>query len=166
MLKKNKEKKVKKDSKKKSSEDLVEEYLLGWKTCQAEFDNYKKRQAESNQDTVRYATENIVMQILPVIDNFSSSVDHIPEEQKEDPWVTGIMYIKKQLEDVLKENGVEEIEVKKGDDFDTKTCEAVLDKGCKSCKTKEKFKNKIEKVVLKGYRIGDKVIRPVKVTVK
>ncbi len=161
-MKKNKEKKAKK----KTSEDLAQEYLLGWKTCQAEFENYKKMQAKSNQDTIRYATQNIVLQILPVLDNFSSSVAHIPEDDKDGPWVQGIMYIKKQLEDVLRENGIEEIEVKAGDNFDTTTCEAIEDKACKSCKTKEKFKNKIEKVILKGYKIGDKVIRPAKVTVK
>ena len=136
--------------------------LDGWKRCLAEFENYKKIQAESNKDTIRYASENLVLQILPVIDNFSSSVDHIPEDQKEDPWVKGIMYIKKQLEDVLKENGVEEINVKPGDNFNTATCEAIE---AKSEGRKVKG-DKIEKIILKGYKIEDKIIRPAKVTVK
>jgi molecular chaperone GrpE len=138
----------------------------GWKRCLAEFENYKKIQSESNKDTVKYATENIVLQVLPVLDNFSSAADHIPEEEKEGPWVTGIMYIKKQLEDVLKENGVEEIDVNPGDSFDTAISEAVEKKECDDCEKKEKFKNKIEKVVVKGNKIGDKVIRPAKVVVK
>jgi molecular chaperone GrpE len=137
-----------------------------WKRCLADFENYKKIQAESNKDTIRYATENIVIQVLPVLDNFSSSVEHIPEDQKEGPWVQGIMYIKKQLEDVLKENGIEEIAIKPGDDFDTKTCEAIEDKECKTCKGEVKFQNKVKKVVLKGYQIKEKIIRPAKVIVE
>ncbi len=140
--------------------------LENWKRCLAEFDNYKKQQEEARKDTVKYATENIVMQVLPVIDNFTSSVAHIPEDEKDGAWVQGIMFIKKQLEDVLRENGVEEIKVKIGDRFDTQLCEAVEDNSCSDCKTKKKFKNKIKKVVLQGYKIGDKVVRPARVIVE
>lgn len=142
--------------------------LEGWKRSLAEFENYKKRQAENQKDVIRYATENVIMQIIPVIDNFQASTAHIPEDKKEDGWVTGIMYIQKQLEDVLRENGVEEIELKVGDNFDAKYCEAVLDSCCNKgeCGKKEKYQNKIKKVILKGYKIGEKVIRPMRVVVE
>ena len=82
--------------------------------------------------------------------------------------MTGIMYIQKQLEDVLRENGVEEIELKVGDNFDAKYCEAVLDSCCNKgeCGKEEKYQNKIKKVILKGYKIGEKVIRPMRVVVE
>lgn len=142
--------------------------LEGWKRSLAEFENYKKMQAESQKDRIRYATENIILQVIPVIDNFQASTLHIPDDQKDNPWVTGIMYIQKQLEDVLKENGVEEIDLKVGDNFDAKYCEAVLDNCCdkKDCGKKEKYKNKIKKVILKGYKIGYKVVRPMRVVVE
>lgn len=142
--------------------------LEGWKRSLAEFENYKKRQTENQKDVIRYATENVVMQIIPVIDNFQASTAHIPEDKKEDGWVTGIMYIQKQLEDVLRENGVEEIELKAGDNFDAKYCEAVLDSCCNKgeCGKEEKYQNKIKKVILKGYKIGEKVIRPMRVVVE
>jgi len=144
-----------------------DEYLDGWKRCQADFENYKKRQAESQKDLIRYSTQNIVLQILPVIDNFHSATGHIPEDQKEDPWVTGIMYIQKQLEQVLTDNGVSEIDVKTGDNFDPAAHEAVEDMECKSCKSKDyKFKNKIKKIVTRGYRIGERVVRPARVIVE
>jgi len=144
-----------------------EQYLEGWKRCQADFENFKKRQADSQKDLIRYSTQNIILQILPVIDNFHASTDHIPEDQKENPWVTGIMYIQKQLEQVLAENGVEEIGAKKGDNFDPAFHEAVEDKECKSCKSKDyKFQNKIKKVVVRGYKIDDKVIRAARVIVE
>ncbi|MDP1619977.1 MAG: nucleotide exchange factor GrpE [Candidatus Moranbacteria bacterium] len=143
------------------------EYLDGWKRCQADFENYKKRQAESQKDLIRYSTQNIVLQILPVIDNFHSATGHIPENQKEDPWVTGIMYIQKQLEQVLTDNGVTEMETKAGDNFDPARHEAVEDRECKSCKSKDyKFQNKIKRIVARGYRMGDKVVRPARVIVE
>jgi len=140
----------------------------GWRRSLAEFENYKKMQAENQKDRIRYATENIVLQIIPVIDNFQVSIDHIPEDQKDGGWVQGIMYIQKQLENVLIENGVTEIDLKVGDNFDTKFCEAVLDNCCDKgqCEKKDKYKNKIKKVILKGYKIGDKVIRPMRVVVE
>ncbi len=152
----------------KELEQKAEDYLNGWKRCQSDFENYKKRQAESQQDMIRYATQGIILQIIPVLDNFHASTDHIPEDQKENAWVTGIMHIQKQLETVLKDSGVEEIDAKAGDSFDPKFHEAVEDMECKSCKTKDYkgYQNKIKRVVQKGYKIGEKVIRPARVIVE
>jgi len=147
-------------------EDKAAEYLDGWKRSMADFENYKKRQAESQKDLIRYSTQSIVLQILPVIDNFHASTDHIPEDQKTNPWVIGIMHIQKQLETVLADNGVEEINVKVGDNFDPAMHEAISDKECVECQEKNKFKNKIKKVILQGYRMGDKVVRPARVIVE
>ncbi|MDO8240963.1 MAG: nucleotide exchange factor GrpE [Candidatus Moranbacteria bacterium] len=149
------------------SKNKTSEYLEGWKRCQADFENYKKRQAESQKDLIRYSTQNIVLQILPVIDNFHASTDHIPDDQKENAWVTGIMYIQKQLEQVLVDNGVTEIEVKIGDNFDPAKHEAIEDMECKGCKTKDyKFQNKIKKIVTRGYQMGEKVVRASRVIVE
>ncbi len=148
-------------------ETKAAEYLDGWKRCQADFENYKKRQADSQKDLLRYSTQNVIMQILPVVDNFHASTDHIPEAQKNDPWVVGIMHIQKQLEQVLSDNGVEEIDVKVGDNFDPGMHEAVEDMECKSCKSKDyKFQNKIKRVAVKGYKMGDRVIRAARVIVE
>jgi molecular chaperone GrpE len=144
----------------------AEEYLQGWQRCQAEFENYKKRSSESQKDMVKYATQNVILQIIPVIDNFNSSTAHVPEDQKENPWVTGIMYIQKQLENVLTENGIEEISVKEGDNFDPIYHEAIEDKECTHCKREKKFENKIKRVLQKGYKIGDRVIRVARVIVE
>ena len=145
------------------------EYLGGWKRCQADFENYKKMQGESQKDMARYAAQSILLEIIPVIDNFHASTAHIPEDQKDGGWVTGIMYIQKQLENVLSENGVSEIDVKAGDSFDPVMHEAMEDKECKNCEDCEcekKFENKIKKVIQKGYKMGDRIIRPAKVTVE
>lgn len=142
-----------------------EEYLEGWKRCQADFENYKKRQAESQKDLLKFSLEGIVLQVLPILDNFHASTDHIPEDQKDNPWVVGIMHIQKQLEDLLKNNEVEEIEAKVGDEFDPSVHEAVQ-KDTKETNENTKETNKIGKIIQKGYKISGKVIRPTRVVVE
>src|SRR3989344_1574363 len=155
-----------------------QEYLNGWKRAQADFENYKKQQSQAQKDFARFASQDLIMQILPVLDNFHASTGHIPEGQKNDPWVVGIMHIQKQLENVLKENGVEEMEVKEGDEFDPEIHEAVKS-DANDTNEHPNGTNKISKVLSKGYKIGpastredatstrggEKVIRPAKVIV-
>lgn len=144
----------------KKNSNKTKEYLDGWKRCQADFENYKKMQIESQREFVKYAGQNIVMQIIPVLDNFHMSTDHIPKDQKDGGWVVGIMHIQKQLENVLAENGVEEIPAKEGDKFDPAIHEAIEDSD-----KKEAAGDKVKKVLLKGYKMGNKIIRPAKVIV-
>lgn len=147
-------------------EKKAEEYLAGWKRCQADFENYKKMQNEAQKDMIRYAAQNILLEIIPVVDNFHAATAHVPKGQESDGWVTGIMYIQKQLENVLSENGVSEIIVKEGDNFNPVLHEALEDEKCEHCTAGKKFENKIKKIIQKGYKIGERVIRPVKVVVE
>jgi molecular chaperone GrpE len=140
----------------------AEEYLNDLKRVQADFENYKKRQAESQKELGGYLIEKLVLDIVPVLDNFRAATMHVPEEQKSSPWVVGIQYIEKQLEDVIKQNGVEVIEVKVGDQFDPTIHEAVSHEQ----EGKENSEEKVAKVLQNGFRIGSKVIRPAKVSVK
>ncbi|MCD6149890.1 nucleotide exchange factor GrpE [bacterium] len=157
----------KKDFKKQS-----QEYLNGWKRCQADFENYKKRQAESQKDIIKYSTENIVTQILPVLDNFQAATEHIPEEQKDSAWVQGITHIQKQLETVLADNGVEEIKIKAGNNFNPEIHEAIAERTTNNEQSaspagkRTMNKSVIKKIILRGYKIGDKIIRPARVTLE
>ena len=147
-------------------EKQAAEYLDGWKRCQADFENYKKMQSDSQKDLLKYATSNILLQIIPVLDNFQMSTAHIPEDQKDGGWVIGIMHIQKQLENILNENGVEEVAVKVGDNFDPAMHEAIEDKECMHCEGEKKFKNKIKTIIMKGYKMGERVVRPARVVVE
>lgn len=146
--------------------------LDGWKRCQADFENYKKRQAETQKDFIRFSTESVILQMLPVLDNFHISTDHVPEEQKDTPWVTGIMHIQKQLETTLTNYGVTEIETKVGDDFNPEIHEAVKDTTEHKAQNMEQktenteHKDKIKKVIQRGYKMDSKVIRPARVIVE
>jgi len=152
----------------KTDEELAEEYLNDLKRCQAEFENYKKRQASQQKEIGAYLTEKLVMDIVPVMDNFRAATEHIPETEKSSPWVTGIQYIEKQLEKVLSENGVTIIEASIGNAFDPKIHEAVDTErqSHESGMENQKEKQKVAKVIQKGYKLGEKVIRPAKVIVK
>lgn len=139
-----------------------ENYLSNWKRCQADFDNYKKDQTKMMAEFRKFASLDTILQILPVLDNFNASLEHVPGDQKDNAWVTGITYIKKQLEEFLKNNGVEEIIVKINDDFNPEVHEAV--ESDKKQETSDKD-IKIKKILQKGYKIDGRVIRPAKVIV-
>jgi len=128
--------------------------LDSWKRCQADFENYKKDQVRHQEEFRKYAKMDVIEQILPVVDNFEASLAHVPDDKKANKWVEGIVYIKRQLEDVLKNNDIEEIEVKIGDKFNPEIHEAVAGKG-----------EKVKKVLQKGYRVNGRVIRAAKVEV-
>ncbi|MDP1845515.1 MAG: nucleotide exchange factor GrpE [Candidatus Moranbacteria bacterium] len=142
---------------KKASKYLENQNALdSWKRCQADFENYKKDQAKHQEEFRKYAKMDVIEQILPVVDNFEASLAHVPEKNKENGWVEGIVYIKKQLENVLKNNDIEEIQVKVGDKFNPEIHEAVGGDG---------KKQKITKIVQKGYRLNGRIVRAARVEV-
>ncbi len=158
----------------------AEEYLADLQRAQADFENYKKRQEESQKDLRGILIERLILDIVPVLDNFRSATQHVPPEQKESPWVIGIQYIEKQLETVLTDNGVQTVEVKEGDVFDPSIHEAVSKaespepvegaskeeaEGSEPVELKNEG-NKIVKVLQNGFKLGGKVIRPVKVIIQ
>jgi len=131
--------------------------VLGWKRALADLENYKKRSEKENADFKKYSLECYIDDLLPVLDNFELALKHVPEEEEKNNWIVGILHIKNQLEEVLTNNGVSEIETKPGDDFDESVHEIL------EGKAKE---GKVAEVVKKGYKMGDKIIRPVTIKVK
>lgn len=132
-------------------------YLEDLKRAQADFENYKRRQAESQKDLTGYLTEKILRDITPVLDNFYQALAFVPEDQKDSSWITGITYIQKQLQDALVAHGLTEIVVNIGDTFDPNIHEAI--------ESESDDGNKISKVLQPGYKIGERVIKPAKVKV-
>ncbi len=130
--------------------------IQGWKRALADLENYKKRAAKENEEFRRYCLEDYIFDLLPVVDNFDLAIKHVPEKEAGNNWIVGILHIKKQLENVLTENGVSVIKAKIGDDFDEKLHEVIEG---------EFKKGKILEIVKVGYKIGDKIIRPVMVKI-
>ncbi|MEA2065268.1 MAG: nucleotide exchange factor GrpE [Patescibacteria group bacterium] len=151
------------DKKKKKEHKEVKEFESRYKRALADYQNLLRQTAKEKEEFAKYANMNFIMEILPVVDNFKISVEHIPEDQKEGAWVQGIIYIKKQLLDILAANGIEEVKTI-GEKFNPEIHEAVEDKNCDK-KNKENKKDIITKEILSGYKMNGKTIRAAKVIV-
>ncbi len=138
----------------------LEKSLRGWHRTLADFDNFKKRTEKSNDEFRKFCLENFILEILPIVDNFEMATEHIPEEQKKEGWVVGVMHIKNQLTGVLESNGVTEIPTREGDEANELIHEVI-----KSQEQKEKNDGKIKKILKKGYQMGERVIRPATVEI-
>jgi molecular chaperone GrpE len=154
--KKNLKKKKKTPDKKKLQ---AQEYLEGWQRAKADFENYKKEEDRRFQELTQRLKADFILQLLPVIDNFEEAFKHLSDQDKKADWLQGILKIKEQLEKILKDDNVEEIAAK-GKDFDPNFHEAVGE-----AKSEAKHRDKVIKVLQKGYKMGDDVIRPAKVYV-
>lgn len=146
------------------AQELVDsrDNLDGWKRCQADFDNYRRRQDERMKELGNLIKEDLALQLLPVIDNFHASIEHIPEDQRKSSWVEGMMHIQRQLESILGDNGISEIVVKTGDEFNPEIHEAIENHQ----EEEKEEQHKIKKVITRGYGLGDKVIRAARVIVE
>jgi len=136
------------------------EYLAGWQRARADFLNYKKEERERIEEILKYANEELIFKILPILDNFYLIETKLPEDIKENENVKGILQIKKQIVDFLKREGVEELKIKTGDKFDPNYQEAV--------ETTEKEGIEpgiILEITQKGYIINGRLLRPAKVKV-
>jgi len=81
----------------------AEEYLAGWKRAKADLINYKKRQEEVVQEFIKFASQDLILELLPMLDNFRLAAKHLPKELENSEWVKGVFQIKNQLENLLKE---------------------------------------------------------------
>ncbi|MDD3399867.1 MAG: nucleotide exchange factor GrpE [Candidatus Pacebacteria bacterium] len=134
-----------------------DEYLAGWQRAKADLINYKKGEMERMGQIVRYASEELMCKILPILDNLERAEEVMPEEKKDDEYFKGFLQIKSQVRDLLKSFGVEEIEAL-GKKFDPNFHEVVGEaEGGESGEIKE--------VLQKGYTLQEKVIRPAKVKI-
>ena len=137
-----------------SEENKISELTDQLLRKQAEIENICKRFESEKISIFKYANENLILDLLPVLDNFKRSTDHLPKDLAENNWAKGIKLIEKQLEDVLTQNGLERIDAKIGDEFDHNIHEAIEGEG-----------NKISEIVLDGYKLNEKIIRPTKIKV-
>ncbi len=124
----------------------------------AEFQNYKKRVAKEKNDIREYATEKLVMELLPVLDNFERALAASAED---DPagYAKGMELIFTQMVTELQKSGLTEVEAE-GQDFDPTKHNAVMTE-----ENEELESGKVSKVLQKGYALNDKVIRPSMVAV-
>lgn len=140
------------------AEKAAEENLAGWQRTKADFLNYKKSQDKVMEDFRRYANEDMLLSLLPTIDSFDLAVKHLPDDLTESDWVKGIICIKGMFESFLRDAGVSEIEAA-GEKFDPNLFEAVGEV------ESDLPEDTVVEEVQKGYKMGEKIIRPAKVKI-
>lgn len=126
----------------------------------AEFDNYRKRTLKERMELIKTASEDVLKQILPVMDNFERGLKSMDESQDIESLKEGVHLIYNTFKEFLKQRGVKEIEAMHNG-FDTDLHEAVT----KIPAPDKKLKGKVVDVIEKGYLLNEKVIRYAKVVV-
>lgn len=131
-----------------------EEYLQGWQRAQAEIANLKRRHEEERKMFTALGREALVKELIPMLDNFNAAFANTEVwESVDENWRRGIEYIHSQFLQVLEDNGVVAYGAV-GDAFDAQLHEPLESEG---------EGETVKQVVQKGYKIGEKVIRPAKV---
>lgn len=123
---------------------------------QAEFDNYRRRMNDNSRKVREDATAEVLVKIVPVLDTIAQALKMINDEQV----AGGVKMIGDEITKLLASYGVTEIEAE-GKEFDPKFHEAVMQMPAET----EEQKDTVKEVFQKGYKMGDKVIRPARVIV-
>jgi len=126
----------------------------------AEFENYKKRTSKERVELFKTASKDVVVAMLPVLDDFDRALAEIAKTDAEDV-KKGVELISNKLREALKTKGLGEVTVKAGDKFDAEDHEAVTQIPAPT----DDMKGKIIDVLEKGYTLGEKIIRYPKVVV-
>ncbi|HZQ04588.1 MAG TPA: nucleotide exchange factor GrpE [Gaiellaceae bacterium] len=133
-----------------------DEYLDALQRLKAEFDNYRKRAARDQSDLVARASERLVKALLPVLDDLERALE-AASEHEEAKLEEGVRLVHRALADALAKEGLVEIETDGA--FDPHTQEALL------TQPSEADEGTVIQVLQKGYRLGDRVLRPARVVV-
>lgn len=126
----------------------------------AEFENYKKRTAKERMDLYKTANQEVLLALLPVMDDFDRALAEISKAGDES-LLKGVELIHEKMKNTLTAKGLEIVEVRAGDAFNADYAEAITQIPAPS----PELKGKIVDVLEKGYKLGDKIIRFPKVVI-
>ncbi|MGJ8671431.1 nucleotide exchange factor GrpE [Rubritalea sp.] len=147
----------------KSREEQLEEEVAELKNkllrSVADLENYRKRSARDKADAIRYGNQRLLEDLLPVIDNFGMGMQ-ASEADSGSMIYMGMQMVQKQLDGFLENQGVSTVDLKPGDAFDPKEHDAMAQE------VSDKFaEGQIIRIMRKGYKMGDRLIRPANVVV-
>lgn len=149
---------MKKEKKLNEYQQQIAELTASWQRAQADFVNLKRQTEIDQQKSFQKVRSDLILEFLPVLDNFQLAAKHIPAELENNNWTQGIKQIEKQFESILISAGLEKIPTV-GEQFDHRFHEAI------ESVSSDKPENEIIEETLRGYCLGDHVIRPAKVKV-
>ena len=136
---------------------LAEDYKRKWYAVSAEYDNFRKRNAQAVARSYQDGVADAILKLLPVADTFGYALDSAQDEKTK----AGIDKVIKSFNTILGSLGVEEIAINVGDEFDESIAAAVLNFPCEQGEKP----NTVKQVLKKGYKSGDRVIRFAQVAV-
>jgi molecular chaperone GrpE len=133
-----------------------DEAIDRWKRAAADFDNFRKRATREREQYVTLANERLVKELLPILDDLERALVAATEHQ-EVALEDGVRLVHQSLEQLLQRQGIKEIDA--AGMFDTHVHEALLSQ------PSEAEEGSVIDVVQKGYKLGDRVVRPARVVV-
>ncbi len=126
----------------------------------AESDNFKKRMEKEKQEQCKFATESLLQDIIPVIDNLELASKHGRDIEACKDLVEGVDMTKKVFLETLQKHGVEQIKDCEGEEFDPKWHEAMAEEPREDIDS-----GRVCQIMQTGYKLKDRLVRPAKVTV-
>ena len=139
----------------KARED-AQKYLSNWQRAEADFQNYKRRTDQEREELRRFGNVSLIINLLPVIDDFERAFSSLDSHLAGLSWFDGIYLIYRKLSQLLENAGVRPIE-SEGQPFDPRYHEAVAHV--------EGEEGKVLSEVQRGYKLHDRVLRPAMVVV-
>ena len=138
-----------------------DDYLAGWKRALADYDNLKKDLVRERVEIRARAREDLGQQLIAVLDNFDQAAKFQPEHVSKEvqTWLTGLMYVRAQLQTFLQELGLEPFG-EAGTPFNAHLYEAVAQRS-----EPERPDQEILEVSQRGWKMGEKIVRPAKVVI-
>jgi len=133
-----------------------EEYLNDLKRVAADFENYRKRVARDQEGVVARAHERLVKGLLPVLDDLERALEAAAQHE-EAKLEEGVRLVHRELVEALAREGL--VEVETDGQFDPHVHEALVSQ------PSEQEDGSVIEVLQKGYRLGDRVLRPARVVV-
>ena len=127
----------------------------------ADIDNLRKSIEKERSDIYKYRLNSFVEEIIDILDGFDLAFKYKVDDEKTKNFLIGFQSLHKKMLDILSKEGVQEINPKKGDNFDESTMKAIetiFQEG-------ENNENKIIETKFKGYKLSDRLVRPAVVVV-
>ena len=142
-------------------EKLNQELTDKVKLAQAELVNYRRRKDEETANMLKYSNQNLIMEILPILDNFERAIKLDDNDLTDElsKFLAGFKMMYASLNEALKKFGVEEIS-RIGEIFDPSQEQALL-----TDSLEDQQEDEVLEVLLKGYKLKDRVIRPASVKI-
>ena len=134
-----------------------DEYLALAQRVQADFENYRKRAVRDQERLVAHAHERLVRELLPILDDLERALG-AAEQHEEAKLIEGVKLVEKSLRSALAKEGL--VEIATDGPFDPHVHEALLTQPRAGAEP-----GSVLEVVQRGYRVGDRVVRPARVIV-